>query len=229
MKTKIFNLIILDESGSMSPLRQVTIDGCNETINSIISSQRQYSATQDHYVSIYAFQGGSEIPSRYLLRDVAAAQVNHITPDNYCPWGNTPLYDAVGTTLADLRNRVKNEELAIGSVTIITDGQENSSTHFTGEQVASMIKVLTEMGWNFNFIGANIDAAATACKLNIDNAMQFEATQKGTAKMYENFNKGRMNFSKCINEELLACDDDSCSTEPVTERFKRAAKNFFGK
>lgn len=180
-------------------------------------------------MSIYAFQGGSEIPSRYLLRDIPAAQVAHITPDNYCPWGNTPLYDAVGTTLADLRNRVKEEELAIGSVTIITDGQENSSTHFTGDQVASMIKVLTEMGWNFNFIGANIDAASAARKLNIDNSMQFEPTQKGTAEMYESFNRSRMNFSKCINDELMDENEAPCSAEPVTERFKRASKNFFGK
>ena len=56
MKTEIYNLIVLDESGSMGCVRNQTISGCNETINTIRAAQEKYADTQEHFVSIYAFQ-----------------------------------------------------------------------------------------------------------------------------------------------------------------------------
>jgi len=62
MKTKIFNLIILDESGSMSSVCRQTISGCNETINTIKVAQEKNEASQEHYVSIFAFQSSGNRP-----------------------------------------------------------------------------------------------------------------------------------------------------------------------
>ena len=69
MKTEIYNLIILDESGSMSHVKRQTVSGCNETINTIRSAQEKFADTQTHYVSIYAFQANDKIPSRYLIKN----------------------------------------------------------------------------------------------------------------------------------------------------------------
>ena len=117
MTTKIFNLIILDESGSMSCMHQQTINGCNETINTVKTAQKKFAESQEHFVSIYAFQSDGDRESRYLIKNIPVQQVNHITSNDYEPWGATPLYDAVGATLTDLRRKVSKEESAIGSVT----------------------------------------------------------------------------------------------------------------
>ena len=166
MKTKIFNLIILDESGSMDCVKTQTISGCNETINTVIAAQKRYADTQEHTVSIYAFQSAGERPSRYIMKNVPATEIQPISDADYCPDGLTPLNDAVGATLVDLKSYTSGFPLAIGSVTIITDGYENSSRHYSRAQVASMIDELKAKGWNFNFIGANIDVSSTAASFS---------------------------------------------------------------
>ncbi len=194
MKTDIYNLIILDESGSMSGVTRQTISGCNETINTIRTAQEKYADTQNQYVSIYAFQSGGPRPSRYLVKNEPIKNAKHIDNDSYAPYGCTPLYDAVGSTLADLKTITDEKELAIGSVTIITDGMENSSRHYTREKVVMMIDALKEKGWNFNFIGANIDVQATANELHMDSTLEFTNDEAGTQEMYSAQNRGRMRF-----------------------------------
>lgn len=224
MKTAIYNLIILDESGSMSGLTKATIDGCNETINTIISAQNQYADTQDQFISIYAFQGGTSIPSRYLVRNLPAIQAHHITANDYRPYGNTPLYDAIGTTLSDLRTAVMSHPSAIGSVTIITDGYENSSEKYSLQHVAKMIEALTELGWNFNFIGANINVKEVSKSLKITNAIEFSATEEGTAEMYSKLKENRMEYSKNINEDTINANMCCENSETRRERFKNTNK-----
>ena len=198
MKAKIYNLIILDESGSMCGVTRQTIEGCNETINTILMAQGKNAETQEHFVSIYAFQACGSKPSRYLIKNVPAANTKHINADLYTPWGSTPLYDAVGSTLADLKAVTQGDETAIGSVTIITDGMENASTQYTLAKVAKMIEALKELGWNFNFIGANIDVKATAQSLNIDNSLEFAQDEEGTRAMFEKERRARMSWMLSI-------------------------------
>lgn len=225
MRTKIYNLIILDESGSMSDVWQQTISGCNETINTIKAAMEKFADTQQHYVSIYAFQSDSHIPSRYLIKNEDGEKVRHITADDYKPYGMTPLYDAVGATLVDLKATVSGEEKAIGSVTIITDGYENSSRHYTQEKVAKMIEGLKELGWNFNFIGANIDVEAVGSALNIDNRMAFENSQEGTSKMFVRERMGRMAYYQAIDVEM----DIAAPSGTFAERMSRASKGYFSR
>lgn len=184
MKTEFYNLIILDESGSMGGVADSTISGCNETLNTIRSSQRKFNDSQTHYVSIFAFQSDSSIPSRYLVKNEPIGEVRDINAELYRPYGMTPLYDALGSTLADLKTVVKDKELAVGNVTIITDGMENASLHYSQEKVVKMISELKKLGWSFNFIGADIDVETTARSLNIDNHMKFSKTTHGIAKMF---------------------------------------------
>lgn len=226
MKTRIFNLIILDESGSMDCVKQQTIDGCNETINTIITAQKQHSDTQEHFVSIYAFQGNGSRPSRYIVKNVGAGDVHHISSGDYEPWGSTPLNDAVGSTLIDLRTCTDEFPQSIGSVTIITDGYENASRHYSRKQVASMIQELKNMGWNFNFIGANIDVVATAATFAIDNTLEFSQDSEGTRQMFETQSQSRMRYYDRID----ACMADTSAPDATfAERAAKASKGFFKK
>ncbi len=242
MKTDIFNLIILDESGSMDCVANQTISGCNETINTIRSAQEEYADTQNHYVSIYAFQSRGSKPSRYLIKNCPIDKVENINRELYQPWGCTPLYDAVGSTLVDLKSIVKEKELAIGSVTIITDGLENSSIHYSREKVAKMIDDLEDLGWNFNFIGANIDVENTARSLNIPNSLAFRQDDEGMEKMIKTENRNREIYynriSVCMQEKSDREDEDDedekdsikidgKSKKKLLKRLKEAGKNYF--
>lgn len=228
MKAKIFNLIILDESGSMDCVKQQTIAGCNETINTIAAAQKQYADTQEHYISIFAFQGDGSRPSRYIIKNVPAEKATHITPDDYEPYGMTPLNDAVGATLIDLKSYTRESPNSIGSVTIITDGYENASQRYTRQQVASMITELKGMGWNFNFIGANIDVEATAATFAIDNTLEFEQNEQGTTHMFKRESSSRMRYYDRLN---CCIDEDSCAPGEASfaERAAKASENFFEK
>lgn len=230
MKTKFFNLIILDESGSMSCITNQTISGCNETINAIRESGKKFGETQEHYLSVYAFQSGGE-PSRYLMKNVPAAEAKHITERDYKPCGCTPLNDAIGTTVSELKVCVQKEEQALGSVTIITDGMENSSREWTVAQVVKLIEELKAEGWNFNFIGANIDVVRTATHYHIDNHMAFEQNDEDTQRMWACECASRQKYYQRLETAVSEADMESLDTQARREKhhvlFAKANKNFY--
>lgn len=213
VKTTVFNLIILDESGSMSGVTEQTIAGCNETINVARFAAEQNPDKIRSLVSIYAFQNGGPVTSRYIIKNKNAKDVEHITGKDYSPYGNTPLLDAVGSTLSELKVVSATHEDATGIITIITDGYENSSTQYSWPQVARLISQFKEMGWTVNLIGANIDVDAMAAKMNIDNRMKFAQTKEGTAAMFSGF--GAAQCSRMADYASEACD-----FEDIGERIK---------
>lgn len=195
-KTTVFNLIILDESGSMSPLTQETIEGCNETLNLIRSLEEKHGDTQRNLVSIYLFQSNPEVPSRYVYHNQPINEIANMNPDIYRPWGSTPLLDAVGNTLSELKTVAATHEDSTGIVTIITDGMENSSTDFSWKQVADLISQVKELGWTVNLIGANIDVEEMSKKIQIDNSLTFNASSSGTKNMWKKFNHDLANHEE---------------------------------
>lgn len=221
-KTTVFNLIILDESGSMSSLSHATISGCNETLAVAKNAAEKAGDERRFLASIYAFQSGGE-PSRYIVRNAPVESVNPISEHDYRPCGMTPLYDAVGTTLAELEAIADTHEDASAIVTIITDGYENSSRRFTAEKVARMIDRLKEKGWTFNFIGANIDVTKVSASLNIDNALAFTASASGTSDMFSTLNA---NMSECYDNFAQEAD---MTMEQRIESRKARSKGFFKK
>ena len=229
MKQTIYHLIVLDESGSMCGITHQTITGCNETIDTIKAAAEQFAETQEHFVSIYSFQGNGRRPSRYIIKKVPAKDVNPITSEDYQPCGCTPLNDAVGSTLTDLEVSVKDNENALGSVTLITDGYENASKRYTFEQVRNKISALKEMGWNFNFIGANIDAQATARSYNIDNALQFQQSEEGTRAMFAKECSSKLAYLRDLDCCFSLCDDEDLSKEDKVKLRKEAGKDYYKK
>ena len=224
-KTTMFNLIILDESGSMLPMKSATLSGCNELINVIKSTDQASGDNVRSLVSIYAFQGQGSKPSRYLLKNAAPANVNHINEDEYTPWGSTPLLDAVGSTLSELQAVSQTHEDATGTITIMTDGYENASTQYTWQKVATLISWFKEMGWTVNLIGANVDVVEMAkqMSINVENAQTYRQTDTETRKMWHNFNA---NIEERYREEECYC---AMSEPERVEARKKASKGFFKK
>lgn len=225
IRTKVFNLIILDESGSMDCVWAQTISNCNETLQTIFSAQKEFYATQDHFISIYTFQDAGPLKSRYLLRNRPIAEARMLTANDYRPNGCTPLYDAVGETLTDLEAVAETHDDAVASVTIITDGEENSSRRYSGSDVAKIISRLKEKGWNFNIIGANIDVESLAKDLHIDNTLKWEQTQEGTSSMGKKLNESQRSYYRAMAEE----EQMPMSMEEKISRRKMRNKHFFDK
>lgn len=185
----VYHLIILDESGSMMPVRHQTVDGCNETIQTVRRMQ-EINADQKHYVSIYMFQTGA---SRYVLKDIPIAEVKELLPQDYRPSACTPLFDAIGRTLTELKEKLNDKVAAY--VTIITDGYENDSRYYNLQMVKSLISEMKERNVIFSFIGANIDSKQYAQSMGIDNSLQFTADTEGAKDMWDREARAKMRSS----------------------------------
>lgn len=130
---KIYNLIILDESGSMHGLEKMSVNGVNETIQTIKGAAQAHPEQKQMFSFITFSDCREENPYRVhtLLSEIS--DVNEISLDDYNPRGITPLWDAMGIALTALEKKVGNNEIAL--VTVITDGYENASIEYSGKQI----------------------------------------------------------------------------------------------
>lgn len=202
MKTRIFNLLILDESGSMCSIEKQAIDGVNETLQSVRAAQKKYE-DQEHYVSFVTFNSSS---IKTVLDRVEATKVEDITPAQYNPSCSTPLYDAIGKSVMELKKSVAENDKVL--VTIITDGYENSSREYSQSSVKALTEKLGQRGWTFAYIGANQDAMAVSHGLGIKNAMNFEATVCGTVMMSRKLAASRERWFNRISENDVNAEED---------------------
>ena len=191
MKTQVFNVIILDKSGSMECIRQAAVSGFNETLNGIKKAQEKFADTQEHFVSLLTF---CDCEKNYVFDKVPVAEARPLTMEDYQPCCCTPLYDAMGFTLTTMRNHVRNIEDAVVVVTIITDGLENASKEYTGSAVRQLVEQLKGEGWTFTYMGANQDSVEVAFSLSIRNARNFEYSAEGTMAGMAKDTSTRMNF-----------------------------------
>ena len=183
MKNNVTELVfILDRSGSMSGLERDTIGGFNAMI------EKQKRQDGECYVSTVLFDDESEVlHDRLKLEDVPA-----MTDRDYTVRGCTALIDAIGSAIHHIGNvhkYARPEDVPEHTMFVITtDGFENSSHRYTSDKVKAMIKRQKEKyGWEFLFIGANIDAVETAAQYGIDKdrAVNYHADSEGTHVLYE--------------------------------------------
>lgn len=178
MKQKVFNLIILDESGSMTDIEKEALIGVNETIQAIKSAEIKHES-QDHFLTLVTFNSEG-IKTVNECENVA--NISEISKQNYNPWGRTPLYYAIGNSLLSLSNKVGENDRVL--VTIITDGYENESKEFNQPMIKDLIDSLKKKGWIFAFIGANQDVVWAASRISITNTLSFSANPSGTKAMF---------------------------------------------
>ena len=182
MKKGLTELVfIIDRSGSMSGLEDDTIGGFNSML------QQQKAVEGEAVVTTILFDDRCS-----LLHDRIDIQaVAPLTRDDYRVGGNTALLDAIGMAIHKIRKvqRTTSEEFRAEKVMffIITDGQENSSRHYTAAMIQERINHQKQKhGWEFLFFGANMDAIAEAAKIGIaaDRAQNYCADSLGTSSVY---------------------------------------------
>lgn len=185
MKQRVFNLIILDESGSMSSIKRQAIDGVNETIQTIRSAQMKYE-DQVHYITLVSFNSDS---IKTIYDNVESGRIEELTDAQYQPACGTPLFDAMGNALTELRRNVADNDAVL--VTVITDGYENASREYDRKAIKSLVEDLKTKGWVFTYIGANQDVDAVATTISITNTLSFSADKEGTSAMFARERKAR--------------------------------------
>ncbi len=189
-KTQVYNLIILDKSGSMSSIAKAAISGFNETVGGIRSAQERFKDTQEHFVSLMIF---CNCEKTMVYDMVPVDQVKKLTSREYRPCCGTPLYDAMGISINALYKAIKDKEDATAMVTVITDGLENASKEYNGAAIKALVeRMKDEEGWNFAYIGTNQDVEAVSGALNIDNHMYFEDDDTGMGAAWDRERKAKM-------------------------------------
>ena len=175
-------VFILDRSGSMSGLEADTLGG----FNSMIEKQKREEG--ETLVSTVLFNSESTVVHDRLRLE----EVPRMTETDYLAYGCTALLDAVGGAIRHIGNihkYARKEDIPDRTLFVITtDGHENSSKHYDYEKVRKMIERQKEKyGWEFLFLGANIDAAAEAKRFGIqeDRAVNYKSDRRGTALNFE--------------------------------------------
>lgn len=204
-------VFILDRSGSMSGLEEDTIGG----YNSLIKKQKEEDG--DAVVTLVLFDDQYDI----IHDRIDIKKVKPITNKQYFARGTTGLLDAVGKTINYVGNRHKNaldsEVPSKTMVTIITDGMENASREFNFRQIKHMIERQKEKyGWEFLFLGANIDAVSAAADIGItaDRAATYRADTKGTRTNFDAVN----NVACCMRQRTPISEKWKDSIEKYTKR-----------
>ncbi|PKH10117.1 vWA domain-containing protein [Planomicrobium sp. MB-3u-38] len=183
MKNEMTELVfILDKSGSMAGLEKDTIGG----FNALVEKQRQLQG--DVRVTTVLFNQSYE-----LLHDrISLKGISPLTEDDYEVGGTTALLDAIGSTvqkIANAQKRTMEEERADKVMFVITtDGMENASCEYNYKKINEMIASQKQkFNWEFIFLGANIDAVATARQFGVEEefAVEYHADPEGTQLNYQ--------------------------------------------
>ena len=197
MKNNITELVfILDKSGSMAGLESDTIGG----FNAMIAKQKKEEG--ECYISTVLFNNVSEV----LHDRVKLSEISPMTDNEYTVGGCTALIDALGGAIHHIGNihkYARPEDVPEHTMFVITtDGMENASHRYTSDQVKRMIeRQKVKYGWEFIFIGANIDAVETARCYGIDEdrAVNYNADSEGTGILYESVACAVSNVRKCAS------------------------------
>ena len=216
-------VFILDRSGSMSGLEADTIGG----FNSMIAKQQKEEG--EAYISTVLFDDTCEV----LYDRVPVNKVEPMNDNQYYVRGCTALLDAIGGAIHHIGNvhkYAREEDRPEKTLFIITtDGMENASRQYSYEKVKEMVeRQKGKYGWEFLFLGANIDAIDVAGKFGIDSnrALNYVSDHKGTQLNYEVLNKTVSEFRACkslVKEEIDAMFE-ACSA-PVKDDYKKRHRN----
>lgn len=191
---RIFNLIIVDESGSMQSIYNQAFNGMNQTI-STIKEKANAIENVTQLVTLITFD--SQNFKQHMV-NCPAQNARLLKHDEYRPYACTPLYDAIGRSVSALEAQVSDNDAVL--VTIITDGMENASKDFTSQEIKRLIERLSAKGWIFTYIGANQDVMMEAGNIGIDQYMDFDASPCGTEEMWVKEKKARLAHYDKVND-----------------------------
>ncbi len=194
---KVHNLVILDESGSMTSIKNTIIQGFNEIVQTTKGIATQY-PEQEHFISFVTFNG---LGIRTLHFCEPVEKLNKINAESYQPDASTPLYDAMGFSIGKLRKELVDKTDYNVLVTILTDGEENASKEFSGTAIKKLVEELTEQNWTFTYIGTDHDVEKFAISISIRNTMKFTRDEDNMYSMFAKEKYSRENYSKKIRNK----------------------------
>lgn len=167
-------IFVLDESSSMRSCWDSTISGYNEYLNGQrLDAERTGIET---LVSLYKFNGTQV---NCVFNRVDVKEVKSLDKTSYQPNGNTNLHDAFGGVMMQINNQLttkkKNDRESV-IITVLTDGEENSSRTFNASSIKGMVEKAEAKNWGFMFLGANIDAFHAGARLGFGtvNTLQYD-------------------------------------------------------
>lgn len=184
---KVYNLIVLDESGSMEEIKKATITGFNEVVQTIKGVEKQF-PEQEYFVSLVTFNG---LGIKNKLFNKKVKSLREIDEKTFQPDASTPLFDAIGFSVNQLRREIGSAERTSVLVTILTDGEENASQEYTSAAVKKLIDEMKRASWTFTYIGANHDVEKVAFSLSITNSLKFEANEADVKRAFDVDKKAR--------------------------------------
>ena len=190
-KTKVYNVIIMDRSGSMWDIQKPAIQGYNEVLGGVKAAAKKFKDTQEQYFTLVLFDSAS-IDEVYWNSPAADAAI--LTEETYVPGACTPLYDAMGRMLTKLDKELKGDTNHSVIVTIITDGYENASEEYDLSAIRKMIDHQKKQGWSFAYIGTDHDVESVTMSLSITNVIKFEKTAVETAKTFKRERRARERY-----------------------------------
>ena len=189
---RVFNLLVVDESGSMSIIKRHALLGINETLTTIQKMQETHKNLEQR-VTLITFDSTH---TNVFYDNVRASNANPLKAKDYNPCGATPLYDAIGMGIAKINALTTEDDSVL--VTIITDGEENCSEEYSLKMIKNLIEKLKKQNWTFTFIGTDdLDVENIALDMGIDNHLQFSEDEAGTKKMFARENRARERYNKC--------------------------------
>ena len=189
---RVFNLLVVDESGSMSIIKRHALVGINETLTTIQKMQETHKNLEQR-VTLITFDSTH---TNVFYDNVRASNANPLKAKDYNPCGATPLYDAIGMGIAKINALTTEDDSVL--VTIITDGEENCSEEYSLKMIKNLIEKLKKQNWTFTFIGTDdLDVENIALDMGIDNHLQFSEDEAGTKKMFARENRARECYNKC--------------------------------
>ena len=188
-------MIIVDESGSMSIIEKQALAGLNETIDTVKKMQKLH-PDMEQRISLLTFDSSHKT---FKYDNVKAETARLLSARDYNPGGCTPLYDAIGIAISKLNAQTTDKDSVL--VTIITDGEENSSEEYNLKMVKTLISKMKKQGWTFTLIGTdNLDVEGMAGQMNIDNHLAFKEDAEGTRMMFMRERQARVRFNTCLAE-----------------------------
>ena len=196
-KHQVHNLIILDESGSMLSIESTIIQGFNELVQTIHGIEKQF-PEQEHFVSFLTF---NSLGQKLLHFMEPAGKLQQIDDKSYNPDASTPLYDAMGFGINKLKLALDGQSDYNVLVTILTDGEENASIEFSGNDIKKLVEELKQNNWTFTYIGTDHDVEKIAFSLSITNTMVFEKNDDDIKSMFMKEKNARFNYSKKIRSK----------------------------
>ena len=192
--------VILDRTGSMESIRADTIGG----FNSFLAEQKRL-PTQ---VTLTLVQFDSQDPYEVVHAYATMVAVPELTAKPFLPRANTPLFDAIGRGIVDLDTRLRSipvdQRPARILFIIVTDGQENASTEFSGAQVRSMVTERRAAGWQIVFLSADEGAIASGESVGVraEQSMGVMKSSRGSGRLWHTVACESAKYSMSTSDEL---------------------------